>query len=263
VTSVDKALEVLLLLGQERGIGVREMARRLGMSAPTVYRLLTRLAAHGLVQQVPGRPEYRLGWACLDLARNALADVGLVQIGTAVAQDLRDATRETVTIQVPAERDHICVVEVEGLDEIRRRVGIGRRMALHAGASGRAILAYMPQARIDDYVSKPMDKITATTLTDPVLLEEVLTEIRANGYAVSQSESVVGAVAISAPAFGDVGLVEGSISISGPESRLTPDVVERFTPMVVEAGRQLSERLGYSDPTRQLVGTAPVGTARK
>jgi DNA-binding IclR family transcriptional regulator len=228
-----------------------------------VYRLLTRLAAHGLVQQVPGRPEYRLGWACLDLARNALADVGLVQVGAAVAEDLRDATRETVTIQVPAGRDHICVVEVEGLDEIRRRVGIGRRMALHAGASGRAILAFMSQARIDDYLSKPMDKITTTTVTDSLRLEEILGEIRVKGFAVSQGESVVGAVAISAPAFGDVGVVEGSISISGPESRLTPDMVERYTPMVVEAARQLSERLGYSGPARPLVGTALVGSASK
>jgi IclR family acetate operon transcriptional repressor len=105
----------------------------------------------------------------------------------------------------------------------------------------------MPQDRIDEYLRGPMDKITATTVIDPERLEEILAGIRSDGFAVSRSESVVGAVAISAPAFGDDGSIEGSISISGPESRLTPDAVERFTPMVLAAGRRLSERLGFSD----------------
>jgi len=44
VSSVDKALRILLLLAREPGpLGVREIGRRLGMSAPTVHRLLTTL----------------------------------------------------------------------------------------------------------------------------------------------------------------------------------------------------------------------------
>jgi DNA-binding IclR family transcriptional regulator len=251
VTSVDKALDVLLLLSREHTLGVREIARRLNMSAPTVYRLLTRLAAHELVQQVPGSHEYKLGWACLDLARNTLADVDVVQQGPPVAKALRDQTRETVTVQVPAGRDHVCVLEVEGLDEIRRRVGIGRRMALHAGASGRAILAFMPQAQVDEYLRRPLEQVSQRTLTDPVEMKARLAEIREKGYAVSAGESVEGALAISAPVFGRSGAVEASISISGPQSRLKPEVVEEFIPMVVSAGQLLSRHLGHNPIERK------------
>jgi IclR family acetate operon transcriptional repressor len=251
VTSVDKALDVLMLLTREHTLGVREIARRLNMSAPTVYRLLTRLAAHELVQQVPGSHEYKLGWACLDLARNTLADVDVVQQGPPVAKALRDQTRETVTVQIPAGRDHVCVLEVEGLDEIRRRVGIGRRMALHAGASGRTILAFMPQAQIDEYLRGPLEHVSPRTVTDPAELLARFAEIRDKGYAISSGESVEGAVAISAPVFGRSGAVEASISISGPQSRLTADAVKEFTPMVVSAGQLLSRHLGHNSAERQ------------
>jgi IclR family transcriptional regulator, acetate operon repressor len=262
VTSVDKALDVLMLLSREHTLGVREIARRLDLSAPTVYRLLTNLAAHDLAQQVPGTHEYKLGWACLDLARNTLADVGVVQQGPAVAKALRDQTRETVTVQIPAGRDHICVLEVEGLDEIRRRVGIGRRMALHAGASGRAILAFMPQAQIDDYLRGPLEQVSPRTVTDPAELRAKFEEIQAQGYAMSAGEAVEGAVAVAAPVFGRSGSVEASISISGPQSRLSPEVVKDFAPMVVTAGLLLSRQLGYSPIDRQRSAQEALATVR-
>jgi DNA-binding IclR family transcriptional regulator len=258
-TSVDKALEILLLLSRNRRLGVREIARTLDMSAPTVYRLLTRLAAHGLAQQVHGSHDYKLGWACLELARNAIAEIGLAQVGADVARDLRDSTRETVTIQVPAGRDHVCVVEVEGLDEIRRRVGIGRRMPLHAGASGRAILAFMTPAEIAHYLETPLEHVTPLTNADRARVEKLLEQTRAVGFAVSRSESVVGAVAVSAPCFGPGGRIEGSISVSGPESRLTPEVVNRFTPHVIDAARRISRNLGQDD-ARSRTSAAPAAS---
>jgi IclR family transcriptional regulator, acetate operon repressor len=262
VTSVDKALDVLMLLSREHTLGVREISRRLGLSVPTVYRLLTNLAAHELAQQVSETHEYKLGWACLDLARNTLADVGVVQQGPAVAKTLRDQTRETVTVQIPAGRDHICVLEVEGLDEIRRRVGIGRRMALHAGASGRAILAFMPPAQIDEYLRGPLEKVSPSTVTDPAELRKKFEEIRAQGYAMSAGESVIGAMAISAPVFGRSGSIEASISISGPQTRLSPEVAKEFTPMVVTAGLLLSRQLGYNPMERQQNAEMAFATTR-
>jgi DNA-binding IclR family transcriptional regulator len=132
-------------------------------------------------------------------------------------------------------------------------------MPLHAGASGRAILAYMTPDEIDAYLSGNVEPVTALTTVDRDRLEELLEQTRSVGFAVSRSESVLGAVGISAPCFGPGHRIEGSISVSGPESRLTPEVVTQITPLVVDAGRRISQNLGQ---TTGMPGPIPTTATR-
>jgi DNA-binding IclR family transcriptional regulator len=252
VSSVDKALQVLLLLAREpTPLGVREIGRRLELSPPTVHRLLATLASYDLA-------EYRLGWACLGLGRAVLSGTEIGQVAPEIAHRLRDATEETVTAQVRVGKEQVVVVEAEGLHELRRRVGIGRRMPLHAGASGRAILAFLSPAEIDAYLSKPLARVGPNTVTDPDALGQRLAEVRERGYTTSHQESVVGVAAASVPIFGQDGEVAGSLSVSGAEARIGPDLETRIVPLLVEAGLDLSRALGYrSEESRQPV---PAGT---
>jgi DNA-binding IclR family transcriptional regulator len=255
MSSVDKAIEILLLLSREsEPMGVREVARRLRMSPPTVHRLLATLVSYDLVQQAEGGSDYRLGLACLDLGRAALGGTEVVQAAPPIAERLRDETKETVTVQISVAGDQVCVFEAEGLHELRRRVGVGRRLPLHAGASGRAILAFLPPADIERYLKGPLRKLAPETVTDPARLREALEETRARGYTTSHQETVVGVAGASVPIFGADGRVAGSISVSGPEARLASELESTVVPLLIEAGRALSRKLGYR-------GTEPALTA--
>jgi DNA-binding IclR family transcriptional regulator len=254
VSSVDKALQVLLLLARDPApLGVREIGRRLDMSPPTVHRLLATLVSYDLVQRVEARSEYRLGWACLALGRSVLSGTDIAQVAPEVAHRLRDATEETVTAQVRVGDEQVVVVEAEGLHELRRRVGIGRRLPLHAGASGRAILASLSSAEIAAYLAKPLSRVGPNTLTDPEALRQRLDEVRKLGYTTSHQESVVGVAAASVPVFGQDGRVAGSLSVSGPEARIGTDLETRIVPLLVQAGRDVSEALGYHSEQRELL----------
>lgn len=259
MSSVDKALEILLLLARAQSpLGVREIGRRLGMSAPTVHRLLSTLGAHDLVQQVNGRSEYRLGWACLGLGRAVLNGTEFAQAAQEIARALRDATEETVTGQVRVGDEQVVVVESEGLHELRRRVGVGRRIPLHAGASGRAMLAFLPPEEVERYLAHPLTKIGPNTITDPTELRARLAEVHRLGYATSFEESVTGVGAASVPIFGEDGRVAGSLSVSGPEARIGVDLEQRIVPLLVDAGAALSRALGHRTPeaSGRLVGAA-------
>ena len=228
------------------------------MSPPTVHRLLATLVNYDLVQQVEGASDYRLGFACLDLGRAALGGTEVVQVAPPIAERLRDATSETVTVQITAAGDQVCVFEAEGLHELRRRVGVGRRLPLHAGASGRAILAFLDPAAIERYLRGPLEKLAPETVTDPARLRRALEETRERGYTTSHQETVVGVAAASVPLFGQDGHVVGSISVSGPEARLASDLELRIVPLLIEAGRALSRKLGYRDtePAPRAAATA-------
>jgi DNA-binding IclR family transcriptional regulator len=259
VSSVDKALQVLLLLGSEtEPLGVREIGRRLGMSPPTVHRLLATMSQYDLVQQVNGRSDYRLGWACIGLGRAALTGIELAQAAPDIARALRDLTKETVTAQIRSGREQVVVVEAEGLHELRRRVGIGRRMPLHAGASGRAILAFLPPNEINEYLKGTLEKVGPNTVTDRGILRGRLVSDRERGYTSSHQETVVGVAAASVPVFGHDGRVVGSLSVSGPEARLGADLEGRILAELVDAGNALSRALGHEAAVphgdRQVVG---------
>lgn len=245
--TVDRALDVLELLLAARGpLGVRDMARRLDLSPATIHRLLASLRSHGLVAQVNDSRAYQLGWAFLDYSSALLADVRLADVAAPVARDLRDLTAETVTVQIPVGSDRVCVHEAEGLHEVRRRVGLGRRVPLNAGASGRAILAFLPDDQIAAFLPRYAGvSLTTLTETDPARLMQLIDETRATGIAISQGESVDGVSSIATPVFDGTGSVAGSIAVSGPSARWTPEAMRTHRRAILEAAATLSRGLGF------------------
>jgi IclR family acetate operon transcriptional repressor len=244
MTAVDKCLEVLFLLGREgRPLGVREIARTLDMSPATVHRFLTSLTNYGLCSKTEDGLQYQLGFGCVDLAQAVTGNIEIARLGGPIAYRLRDVTGETVTIQIRTGRSQVCVLEAEGLHELRRRVGLGRKMALHAGASGRAILAFLPEAEIDAYFAEPLVPIGPNTITDEEELRRVLDECTRTGYAVSYQESVVGVGGIAVPIRSARSQVTASLSVSGLASRIR-DELETSLPELLAASAALSAALG-------------------
>jgi DNA-binding IclR family transcriptional regulator len=246
-STVDKAIDVLEVLRDESApVGLREIARRVGISPASTHRLLTSLRVRGLVAQADGSRAYTLGWGLLDYANAILQRIDLASVAAPIARTLRDATGETVTVQVPVGRDRVCVFELEGTQEGRRRVGVGRRIPLHAGASGRAILAFMPDREIERVLDVAASlAITHETETDRRRIGDLLDAARVNGVAFSSGETVDGVSSMASPVFDAAGAVVGSIAVSGPSSRWTPETMKVHVPVLRAAARELSSLLGF------------------
>jgi DNA-binding IclR family transcriptional regulator len=248
-STVDRAIDVLEVLRDASGpVGVRDIARRVGISPASTHRLLTSLRVRGLVAQADGSRAYTLGWGLLDYANAILQRIDLASVAAPIARALRDETGETVTVQVPVGRDRVCVFELEGTHEVRRRVGVGRRVPLHAGASGRAILAFMPDREIERVLDVAGSlALTRGTETDRRRLRELLDAARAGGVAFSSGETVVGVSSMASPVFDAAGTVIGSIAVSGPSTRWTPDSMNAHVPALRAAASEMSSLLGFRD----------------
>src|SRR5919202_3951189 len=73
VASVERALALLdALAAHPEGLGVNELARRIGVNASTASRLLATLEGARMVQRAAGGP-YRLGLRLVALARGGVA----------------------------------------------------------------------------------------------------------------------------------------------------------------------------------------------
>jgi DNA-binding IclR family transcriptional regulator len=227
-------------------LGVSEIARELGLSKAVVHRILQSLASRSFVEADPQTRGYRLGPAAVALGARALRDLDLRRAASPVLQRLRETTRETTTLSALLGGARVYLDQYESPQEIKMTVELGRPHPLHAGASSRAILAFLPEPAREAVITDELAPLTAETIVDPAQLRRRLAEVRETGCATSLGERQHGAASVAAPVFGMDGQVVGSISVCGPVSRFDPQTVRRYVPLVREAALEISRALGWS-----------------
>jgi DNA-binding IclR family transcriptional regulator len=90
---------------------------------------------------------------------------------------------------------------------------------MHATATGKAILAHLPDERVAGILDQTgMPRFTESTITSRQALHEELADIRESGLSFDREESVEGLCCIAAPILNE-GEPVGSISVSGPRSQ--------------------------------------------
>jgi DNA-binding IclR family transcriptional regulator len=86
---------------------------------------------------------------------------------------------------------------------------------------------------------------TRKSVTSRKVLENELEWIRSKGFCVAEEDYELGTHAIGAPIMDHDGRVIAGVSLVVPESRYAPAHKRRVTELVVDAGRGVSERIGY------------------
>ncbi len=251
--AAERTLDILLaFLREERVLGISELSRAVGLPKATVHRLVTVLVGRGFLVRDPVRALYRVGLMPFRLGNLFLSQSHARQAALPVIHEFARLTGETVNLNVVIDRHRVCIEKTESTHDIRHAVELGRPMPLHAGASGKVLLAYLPEEEIRAVIGVGVDRLTDRTIVDPARLRRSLAEIRRRGYAMTSDERVEGASAVSAPVRDGTGRVVAGLTISGPTYRFTPKRVRRFTALVLDGTRRISTVLGYeSSPSRR------------
>lgn len=246
--SVDKAISVLNCFSLEKTVlGVGEISGLTGYTKSNVSRLLTTLQRHGCVERAGGR-KYQLGYRINLWATMGARQSNLVSIARPIMEKLRDTCGEEIALYVIEGHRRVCVERVESLHEIAKVGPVGTYYPLHAGASGKVLLAYLSNDERKVILGKGhLQKYTSHTITDYNKLEKDLKAIRNHGYAVSRGEREPDAFSVTAPIWDASGHVRASISISGPNFRLTDKLLKNYVQDIMDASKEISRKLGYGD----------------
>jgi IclR family acetate operon transcriptional repressor len=117
---------------------------------------------------------------------------------------------------------------------------VGRRVHLHATGVGKALLSQMPDSAVRRIMtSTGMPSMTDRTITDLNVLLQVLAEIRKRGHTIDDGEHELGVRCVAVPV--PSAPTPTAISVSGPESRLTPEVVDRVVPLLRETATAVAK----------------------
>jgi IclR family acetate operon transcriptional repressor len=247
IQSVDRALDVLEVLsasGTELPLG--EIASRSGLNSSTCHHLLSTLAARGYVGQNPRGRTYFLGTKILELSSSRVRQFNLVEVAMPELRRVNQLTRESVHLTVMQGHDLTTLAILESPHPIRVATdGAGKANAAHATATGKAILAWLPEMEIARVIAeKGLTAFTDRTITNIADLMEGLRLVRRNGYAMDREEFQPGVVCVGAAIRDHSGAVIGSIGCSMPEMRASDDLLDKTKQAVRDCANILSERLG-------------------
>jgi DNA-binding IclR family transcriptional regulator len=243
VRSVDRAVAILDLLAEAGSRTGAELARELRVHRSTALRLLGTLERHALVERDSRTARYRLGRRLPQLASVVTGAFDLRYLARPVCERLAAETGETATFELLVEDDIVPIEQATASTSVMSVNWLGRRYLVHCTASGKAFLAFGPDATRERLLARPLQAVTPKTVTDRATLEAQLEEARRQGIARTHEELELGLDAMAAPVFGAEGDMVAAIDVSGPSHRIAgrPEL-DRMTR---EAAAGLSRRLGY------------------
>jgi IclR family acetate operon transcriptional repressor len=240
VAAVERAFTVLDALADGTELGTNEIARRTGINASTVSRLLATLAAARYVEHVPESGRYRLSLRLLELGNAVLGRLDLRALARPHLQALVRETGETATLSAPAEHDAVTVDFVHSSSVVQSVAQLGRPSVGHATAVGKVMLAFGGL----DLPTPPLASYTPRTITDVARLGDELERVRRRGFAEAREERDIGLAAAAAPVRDSRGELAAIIGVQGPATRFDGRAVRAAVPLLLEHTEALSRQLG-------------------
>lgn len=226
-------------------MGTTELARSLGFPLSGTHRLLATLKLRGFVTQDPASRKFTLGLKILELGTRLVDKLDIRKVALPVMLEMRDRCDETIGLHVVDGLERVCIERLESQQGVRRVISVGSRLSLHAGASSKLLLAYLPRNQQDAVLGRALERYSEHTISDPDELRASLEEIRRQGYACSAGEHVADAGTVAAPIWGHGGReVLAALSILVPLMRFAPERRSELLSMVVEGADRISSILG-------------------
>ena len=249
VRSGLRTLDILDELAEgPRSVGA--VARAVELPKTTAYRLLLTLEQREMVARGSGPDEFRLGPRLLSLGLLVRAGSSLNEAALPVMRELRERFGETVNLNICVRDERLCIASLEGTHRVRMQGVMGERSPLHSGAAARAILAFLPTARVEAYIDASLlTPLTGHTITDPERLRAILADDRRRGYVLSIGERTEGVTSVGAPIWGAQGEVAASLNVSGPTERMHRHSLEEIGHATRRAGLMVSVAIGYVPAT--------------
>jgi len=246
ISRVFRILECLVHSGT--GMSIRDLASAVGAPSSTVHRLCKGMAAEGVLVWQSDARRYDWGPSWFRLTGSMSRSDEMRRLALPIMEKVTQLCNET-TLLVRYDRTSRKVTltdQVECAQPLRYHPVLGVPLPAHAGASGKAVLAFLPGGEIERILAAGLETVTARTITDPARLRRDLAEIRKRGYCVSHGERTLGAVGLACPIFDGKSNVVGALMVTIPEYRFNRHLERRVVSRLREEAERLSRLLGMS-----------------
>lgn len=227
------------------GATTTELAGSVGLARPTVHRLLVQLQGHGLVDRVESR--WVLGPELFLLGNSASARFDVTALAQPIVRQLAVATGESAFFSQVRGEETVCLLREDGSFPLRSHVlHVGIRFPLGVATAGMAVLAYLPEHEVDDYLSRA-DLVTRHgEQHSAAAVRARIASTRAQGWVLNPGLLVAGSWGMGAAVFDGAGRPAWALSLTGVEQRFGPDRQPELGDLLLRAAHELGARIDRS-----------------
>ncbi len=224
-------------------VSAADIVHVLGVPRPTAHRLIASLERLGYLQRTPVRGKYAASSRLLRLSNRLMASTAVYAPIKALLASLSQRTGEAHQIAVMS-RGEVEYFDVMERSTVTLHLQPGQRAPLYCTVSGAVFLAAMDDQTLNDYLSTgPWPAITPYSITEPSALRSRVQQVRARGYALTESEFVLGVIAGAVPVRNAEGRVVASLGLRSSNTRKTIEEVAELVPVMLTYASRIGKLL--------------------
>lgn len=216
VPVIDRMMEILAVLeSRSDGVSITDLTEALKQPRTTIYRILNTLQHHEIVRRDEAG-SYRLGPRLLQLAGQVSLGASRIDLAS-IAQPFLDRLAaelgEGCKLSVVDHQGLVVLAAAQGRREYALTVTPGQHIPIHVGASGKLLLAHLPEEQRARWLSRPLASFTSKTMTNAHRLQRELARIRRMGWSQDKGESAPSIHAVAAPISDRSGKIIAAVSV--------------------------------------------------
>jgi DNA-binding IclR family transcriptional regulator len=239
VEAVERFARICALFSAERpAMTSQEVSALVGIPHRTAVKILTTLERRDLLMRDGTADRYMLGFGWLRFGAARLP-IDIRNVAGPIMRALRDQTNETVILAVRIGDLRVNIDYVESTHALRRVTQRGSQVPLHVGASGRTLLAGLPDEEIAAYFARTtLLPYGYNTPTDPARIWADIKSAQRDGYFILTNEITEGGASVSVPLKDSAGETLGTLTVGGPLFRFTEALRLAAVPLLLNAARK-------------------------
>ena len=246
--TVARALQMLEAFSPEKpNRSFPELHRITGVPRSTVFRLLKTLTELNYLRYHSETRNYSLGPRVLSLGFSVLQSMEIREFTRPYLEKLSRQCNKSVNLLMLDRQQMVFIerVRVPGLRDFN--ISVGSTIPIYNTAAGRAVLAYMDEGKFREIVQRLKKEPEALRYIgrNANTLDQLLTEVRRNGFAINDEESTKGVRAIAVPIFSPEGVTYAMDMIVAPEEVSVEELKDQYAPRLITAGKEISKAMGW------------------
>ena len=244
IASLEKGIKILELLVQHGELSISEAARMMDTNRAGSHRFISTLKDLGYVEKNENN-KYQPTLKIMKLATKVANRFEIRRIARPYMHRLSMKYKETINLGFFKNREIIHLDKIDSLEVLRMDSALGDKAPAYCTALGKAILAFLPDHELANYLENIELKLLApNTITDKDRFMSELSKIQRDGYAIDDEEMAMGLRCIAVPIFDHNTYPAYALSISGPSMRQTHRILESMKTDIMQVASELSTAMG-------------------
>ena len=226
-------------------IGITELSNIMLDGKSSIFQKIKILEELEYIEQDPNTTKYSLTTKLLELVNQSLKSYYERTNIHKYLRAIADHTGECTYFGLKNKKNRLVYVDRHHNDSaITVYTNLGDSPLPHCTAHGKALLAFLTLAEIEEVIKDGLEKFTENTITTKQKLFEELRNIREIGYAFDNEERIAGVRCVAVPVFNSRKEVIGAIGLSGMAQNMTTGKMQSHAEFIKNIAEKMSINIG-------------------